>query len=127
LEGTYAQSWLSAANSWAGAMRGLWTAELHRQQAAMANEMIRQTIDFLDQNRDGGGRRPQAEASRLRAGSDQRKLCSDGPFARYNYADSRADAGPPARLPGRWRHNQQAGGEWALRFRYRSAREPDMA
>jgi hypothetical protein len=38
--------WLSAANSWAGAMRGLWTAELHRQQAAMANEMIRQTIDF---------------------------------------------------------------------------------
>jgi hypothetical protein len=38
--------WLSVANSWAGAMRGLWTAELHRQQAAMANEMIRQTIDF---------------------------------------------------------------------------------
>jgi hypothetical protein len=37
---------LSAANSWAGAMRGLWTAELHRQQTAMANEMIRQTIDF---------------------------------------------------------------------------------
>jgi hypothetical protein len=27
-------------------MLGLWTAELHRQQAAMANEMIRQTIDF---------------------------------------------------------------------------------
>jgi hypothetical protein len=38
--------WLSAANSWAGAMRGLWTAELHRQQAAMANEMIRHTIAF---------------------------------------------------------------------------------
>jgi hypothetical protein len=38
--------WLSAANSWAGARRGLWTAELHRQQAAMANEIIRQTIDF---------------------------------------------------------------------------------
>jgi hypothetical protein len=38
--------WLSAANSWAGAMRGLWTAELHRQQTAIANEMIRQTIDF---------------------------------------------------------------------------------
>jgi hypothetical protein len=38
--------WLSAANSWAGAMRGLWTAELHRQQTAMANEMIRQTLDF---------------------------------------------------------------------------------
>jgi hypothetical protein len=38
--------WLSAANSWAGAMRGLWTAELHRQQTAAANELIRQTIDF---------------------------------------------------------------------------------
>lgn len=38
--------WLSAANSWAGAMRGLWTAELHRQQTAIANEMIRQTIGF---------------------------------------------------------------------------------
>jgi hypothetical protein len=38
--------WLSAANSWAAAMRGLWTAELHRQQTTMANEMIRQNIDF---------------------------------------------------------------------------------
>jgi hypothetical protein len=38
--------WLSAANSWAGAMRGLWTAELHRQQTAMANELVRQTMDF---------------------------------------------------------------------------------
>jgi hypothetical protein len=38
--------WLSAANSWAGAIRSFWIAELHRQQAAMANEMIRQTIDF---------------------------------------------------------------------------------
>jgi hypothetical protein len=38
--------WLSAANSWAGAMRGLWTAELHRQQTAAANELIRQTIRF---------------------------------------------------------------------------------
>ena len=38
--------WLSAANSWAGALRGLWTAELHRQQSALANEMVRQTMDF---------------------------------------------------------------------------------
>ena len=38
--------WLSAANSWAGAMRGFWTAELHRQQTAMANEMVRQTLGF---------------------------------------------------------------------------------
>jgi hypothetical protein len=32
--------WLSAANSWAGAARGFWTAELHRQQTAIANEMV---------------------------------------------------------------------------------------
>ena len=38
--------WLSAANSWAGAARGFWTAEMHRQQTATANEMVRQTIDF---------------------------------------------------------------------------------
>jgi hypothetical protein len=38
--------WLSAANSWAGAVRGFWIAGLHRQQAALANEMIRRTIDF---------------------------------------------------------------------------------
>jgi hypothetical protein len=38
--------WLSAANSWASAMRGFWTAELRRQQTAMANEMVRQMTDF---------------------------------------------------------------------------------
>jgi hypothetical protein len=38
--------WLSAANSWAGAVRGFWTAELRRQQTAMANEMVRRTMDF---------------------------------------------------------------------------------
>jgi hypothetical protein len=38
--------WLSAANSWANAMRGYWTAELHRQQTAMANEMMSQTRNF---------------------------------------------------------------------------------
>jgi anti-sigma factor RsiW len=38
--------WLRAANAWAGAMRGFWTAELHRQQTAMANEMHRQIVDF---------------------------------------------------------------------------------
>ena len=39
--------WLSAANSWAGAVRSFWIAELHRQQTAMANEMIRQPIEYL--------------------------------------------------------------------------------
>jgi hypothetical protein len=38
--------WMSAANSWAGAARGFWTAEMHRQQSAMMNEMIRQTVRF---------------------------------------------------------------------------------
>ena len=38
--------WLSAANSSAGAVRGFWTAELHRQQTAMANEMVRQIMSF---------------------------------------------------------------------------------
>jgi hypothetical protein len=31
--------WLSATNTWAGAARGFWTAEMHRQQKAMLNEM----------------------------------------------------------------------------------------
>ena len=33
--------WLSAANTWTGAARGFWTAEMHRQQKAMLNEMTR--------------------------------------------------------------------------------------
>jgi hypothetical protein len=38
--------WLSAANAWAGAARGFWTAELRRQQTTMINEMSRQTMRF---------------------------------------------------------------------------------
>jgi hypothetical protein len=41
--------WLSAANAWAGALRGFWTAEMHRQQSAMMNEMMRQTVRFWTQ------------------------------------------------------------------------------
>ncbi len=41
--------WLSAANSWAGAARGFWTAELRRQQSAIVNEMIHQTVRFWTQ------------------------------------------------------------------------------
>jgi hypothetical protein len=37
---------LSAANAWAGAVRGFWTAELRRQQTAMINEMSRQMVRF---------------------------------------------------------------------------------
>jgi hypothetical protein len=36
--------WLSAANSWAGAARGFWMAEVHRQQTALANEILRQMM-----------------------------------------------------------------------------------
>jgi hypothetical protein len=38
--------WLSAANAWAGAARGFWTAEMRRQQTAMINEMTRQMARF---------------------------------------------------------------------------------
>jgi hypothetical protein len=33
--------WLSAANTWAGAGRGFWMAEMRRQQKAMLDEMLR--------------------------------------------------------------------------------------
>ena len=38
--------WLSAANSWTGAARGYWTAEMHRQQNALAREMMEQCTRF---------------------------------------------------------------------------------
>jgi hypothetical protein len=36
--------WLSAANTWAGAARAFWTAEMRRQQTAIANEVVRQAM-----------------------------------------------------------------------------------
>ena len=38
--------WLSAANVWASAARGFWTAEMRRQQMTMLNEMTRQMVRF---------------------------------------------------------------------------------
>ena len=38
--------WLSQANAWAGAMRGFWTAEMHRQQTQMLHEMTQQMLRF---------------------------------------------------------------------------------
>ena len=38
--------WLSAANTWAGAVRGFWMAEVQRQQTALTNQMIAQTTRF---------------------------------------------------------------------------------
>ncbi|WP_162820583.1 hypothetical protein [Microvirga calopogonii] len=33
--------WLSAANTWAGAARGFWSAEMQRQQNTVLNEMTK--------------------------------------------------------------------------------------
>ena len=41
--------WLSAVNSWAGAARAFWTAEMRRQQTAITNEMVRQMMRFWTQ------------------------------------------------------------------------------
>ena len=38
--------WLSAANAWAGALRGFWAAELQRQQTAVLNEMMQEAVRF---------------------------------------------------------------------------------
>lgn len=38
--------WLSGANAWMGSAHGLWAAEVHRQQAQLMNEMMRQTMRF---------------------------------------------------------------------------------
>ena len=38
--------WLSAANSAAGSARGLWLAEMQRQQTAMMQAFTKQMIDF---------------------------------------------------------------------------------
>ncbi|PWS34467.1 hypothetical protein DFH01_25995 [Falsiroseomonas bella] len=45
----FLSQWLSAANAAAGAWRGFWTAEFARQQAAMATEWQRQTMQFWTQ------------------------------------------------------------------------------
>ncbi len=38
--------WLSGANAWMSAGRGLWAAELQRQQTAMMHEAMRQATQF---------------------------------------------------------------------------------
>jgi hypothetical protein len=42
----FLSAWLGAADVMAGVGRGLWLAELHRQQAAMLAELGRQTLRF---------------------------------------------------------------------------------
>ena len=59
--------WLSAANRWASAGRGLWAAELQRQQTAMMQEAIRQSLTFWSGGWMGSDRpRATAEHSRVR-------------------------------------------------------------
>lgn len=53
--------WLSAANTWAGAARGFWTAEMHRQQKALLNEMTKPK------------RQPAAESSPRKASAGARR------------------------------------------------------
>ena len=38
--------WLSGANAWSGAMRGLVSAEMKRTQKAMMDEAARQAVSF---------------------------------------------------------------------------------
>ncbi len=38
--------WLSQANAWSGAMRGMWAGELRKQQAQMTNQIIEQSVRF---------------------------------------------------------------------------------
>jgi hypothetical protein len=46
LPNPWMSAWLSAANAWVGAARGFWTAEMHRQQTSMMNEMAEQAMRF---------------------------------------------------------------------------------
>jgi hypothetical protein len=63
--------WLSAANSAAGSARGLWLAEMQRQQSAMMQEFTRQMIGFwsgawLVPRAKAGGARHDPKAKRRR-------------------------------------------------------------
>lgn len=57
--------WLSAANSWTGAARGYWTAEMHRQQNALARQLMDQTSRFWLEawQLSPPGRKPKARGS----------------------------------------------------------------
>ena len=60
--------WLSAANTWAGAARGFWTAEMQRQQQAVLKE-----ITGVSSHSTSGKR---ARASRKRSPGSKRKAGS---------------------------------------------------
>lgn len=62
MKNPYLSMWLSGANTMAGAARGLWMAELRRQQTAYMDEMLRQTMRFWS----GAWIMPTAEKVRTR-------------------------------------------------------------
>jgi hypothetical protein len=43
--------WLSAVNTWAGATRGVWTAEMHRQRKKMFSQMTKPTAASSSKSR----------------------------------------------------------------------------
>jgi hypothetical protein len=94
--------WLSAANSWANAMRGFWTAELHRQQMSMANEMISQTMNFWASTwmRPSDGPSP-TQAPKPAARQQQRDVRDQQPRAHRRSLQSSGRRAPksPSRRP----------------------------
>ncbi len=46
MKNPFLSAWLSGANKAAGAGRSFWAAEMQRQQTAMLNEMMKQTMRF---------------------------------------------------------------------------------
>ena len=50
MKNPFLSMWLSGANTatnaWLGTVRGYWTAEQQRQQAAMINAMTKETVKF---------------------------------------------------------------------------------
>ena len=56
--------WLSAANSWAGAARGFWTAEMARQQKAILDG-VKPSKGSSARSRSAPKRRPASKRPRM--------------------------------------------------------------
>lgn len=46
MKNPWLSAWLSGANAWSGAGRGLWSAEMQRQQTAATQQMTKQMMEF---------------------------------------------------------------------------------
>lgn len=69
MKNPFMSMWLSQANAWSGAMRGFWTAEMHRQQTQMMQEMTKQMMQFWG----GAWKMPAAPVSIARRSSPDRR------------------------------------------------------